>query len=77
MPKQTFEMAMEKLQRIVEELETGNLPLEDARKKFEEGIKLSNFCSQKLEETEKKITLLTESQAGWISDTSSEQNNES
>ena len=48
MPKQTFEMAMEKLQRIVDELETGNLPLEEARKKFEEGIKLTQFCSAKL-----------------------------
>jgi exodeoxyribonuclease VII small subunit len=77
MSKQTFEMAMEKLQRIVDELETGNLPLEEARKKFEEGIKLSNFCSQKLEETEKKITLLTESQTGWIADSAFEPNKES
>jgi exodeoxyribonuclease VII small subunit len=71
--KKTFEMAMERLQQIVEELEGGNLPLEEAQKKFEEGIKLSKFCSQKLEETEKKIAVLTDSQTGWSSEESTNQ----
>jgi exodeoxyribonuclease VII small subunit len=60
MPTQTFEQALEKLEQIVTELETGELSLESALKKFETGMRLSTFCSRKLDETEKKITLLLE-----------------
>ncbi|MBT8350483.1 MAG: exodeoxyribonuclease VII small subunit [Deltaproteobacteria bacterium] len=66
MPKTTFEQSMKKLEQIVQELESGDLPLEDAMKKFEEGIKLSSLCSEKLDETEKKITLLIEDQKGSV-----------
>lgn len=66
MPKTTFEQSMKKLEQIVQELESGDLPLEDAMKKFEEGIKLSSMCSEKLDETEKKITLLIEGQKGSV-----------
>jgi exodeoxyribonuclease VII small subunit len=45
------------------------LTLENALKKFEEGIKLSRYCSQKLEDTEKKITLLMEQANGSIEET--------
>lgn len=58
MAKMTFEESMKKLEKIVEDLESGDLTLDKALKKFEEGVKLSKFCSDKLEETEKKITLL-------------------
>ena len=64
MTKQTFEKAMKKLERIVQELESGDQPLEDAVKKFEEGVKLSKFCSEKLDETEKRITILLKDQTG-------------
>ena len=66
--KQTFEKAMEKLEKIVLELEIGELPLEKAIKKFEEGIQLSTFCSQKLDETEKKVTILLQDQEGNVSE---------
>ena len=66
MPKTTFEQSMKKLEQIVQELESGDLPLEDAMKKFEEGIKLSNQCSEKLDETEKKITILLQDQKGDV-----------
>ena len=66
MAKVTFEAAMKQLEQIVQELESGNLPLEDSIKKFEEGIKLSKFCSAKLDETEKKITLLLKDQDGNV-----------
>jgi len=69
-PKQTFEKAMKKLEDIVQELENRDLPLEKAMEKFEEGIQLSKFCSEKLDETEKKITLLTKDQDGNISESS-------
>jgi exodeoxyribonuclease VII small subunit len=58
MSKLTFEKAMEQLEKIVAAMETEALSLEQSVKKFEEGMKLSQYCSQKLEETEKKISLL-------------------
>ena len=54
----SFEKGMKKLEEIVHSLETEELTLENALKKFEEGIEISRFCSKKLEETEKKITIL-------------------
>lgn len=66
MAKQTFENAMKKLELIVQELESGDQPLEDAVKKFEEGVKLSKFCSEKLDETEKRITILLKDQTGGL-----------
>jgi len=58
MAKKTFETAMKQLEQIVQELETGDMPLEKAIKKFEEGIQISKYCSGKLDESEKRITLL-------------------
>jgi exodeoxyribonuclease VII small subunit len=58
MAKKTFEMAMKQLEQIVQDLETGDMPLEKAIKKFEEGIKISKYCSEKLDESERRITLL-------------------
>ena len=58
MAKKSFEMAMKQLEQIVQELEAGDMPLEKAIKKFEEGIKVSKYCSEKLDESEKRITLL-------------------
>ena len=66
MSKTTFEQSMKKLEQIVQELESGDLPLEEAMQKFEEGIKLSRLCSEKLDETEKKITLLLQDQKGNV-----------
>ena len=66
MSKITFEQSMKRLEQIVQELESGDLPLEEAMKKFEEGIKLSSLCSEKLDETEKKITLLLQDQKGNV-----------
>lgn len=64
MATQTFESALKRLEKIVEELESGDLPLEKSLKKFEEGIELSRFCSKKLEETEAKITQLVKDANG-------------
>ena len=70
MAKTTFEQSMKKLEQIVQELESGDLPLEEAMQKFEEGIKLSNLCSEKLDETEKRVTLLLQDQKGNVSEKS-------
>ena len=64
--KQTFEKAMEKLEKIVEELESGDPPLDIALKKFEEGMKLSRFCSEKLDEMEQRISVLIKTEADEI-----------
>ena len=59
-----FEKALERLEKIVEELEAGEIPLEDALKKYEEGVKLSRVLSEKLGQAEKKIQILTKSLDG-------------
>ncbi len=60
----TFEESINELEQIVEDLETGDLPLEKALKKFEEGVKISKICSKKLDETEKKVSVLLKDQEG-------------
>ena len=64
--KKTFEDSMSQLEKIVEDLEDGDLPLETAIKKFEEGVRLSNFCFQKLAETEQKVSVLLKDQDGSL-----------
>jgi exodeoxyribonuclease VII small subunit len=59
---------MKLLERIVQELEDGDLPLEKAIKKFEEGIKLTKLCSEKLDETEKKISILLKNSEGQMTE---------
>ena len=66
MAKLTFENSMKRWEGIVEALERGDLALDDALKKFQEGIKLSTFCSNKLDETERKVALLLKDEEGNI-----------
>ena len=61
MAEQNFEKALNKLEKIVEELENGDLPLDEALKKYEEGVKLAGFCSKKLEAAQKKVEILIKS----------------
>ena len=53
-----FEKAFQQLEEIVKRLESEELPLDDSLRLFEEGIRLSRFCHQRLEEVEKKIELI-------------------
>lgn len=53
-----FEIAIKNLEQIVQELEKGDLNLDESVKKFEEGMALSKKCTKILEEAEKKITIL-------------------
>ena len=64
-----FEDAMQRLEAIVQTLEQGEVPLEDSLKAFEEGMKLAKFCSEKLEEAEKKVSLLVRESDGKYSRT--------
>jgi exodeoxyribonuclease VII small subunit len=66
MAKQTFESAMKRLESIVRELESGDLGLDEALKKFQDGVKLSKFCSNKLDETEKKVLILLKDEEGSV-----------
>jgi exodeoxyribonuclease VII small subunit len=68
MAKKTFEQALKQLEQIVQDLESGDMALEKAIKKFEEGIQLSKFCSRKLDETEKKITTLMQDSDGQLTE---------
>ncbi len=68
MVEQTFEKALNKLEQIVQDLEKGELSLEKSLARFEEGVTLSKFCSTKLDETEKKVMLLMETEEGHITD---------
>ncbi|WP_408954643.1 exodeoxyribonuclease VII small subunit [Natroniella sp. ANB-PHB2] len=61
----SFEEALEQLESIVKELERGELPLAESLDKFENGIKLTKFCSQKLEKAEGKVEVIKE-EAGEI-----------
>ncbi len=56
--KQSFEDDLKRLQKIVEELASGKLSLQDSLKKYEEGIKLAQGCSQVLNESQRKVELL-------------------
>ena len=53
-----FEECLQRLEKIVDELEKGNVPLEQAIKLFEEGVKLSNSCRQELVAAEGKVEIL-------------------
>jgi exodeoxyribonuclease VII small subunit len=53
-----FEDCLQRLEKIVNELETGNVPLEQALKLFEEGMQLSSSCRKELEEAEGKVEIL-------------------
>jgi exodeoxyribonuclease VII small subunit len=67
MAEKKFEEAMERLEQVVEDLESGKLSLEDSLKIFEEGMNLVNFCSKKLEEAEQKVTILIKEGEGKYS----------
>ncbi len=56
--KTTFEDALAKLEEIAVELEDGDLSLDAALKKFDEGVKMAAFCNEKLEEAQQKVDLL-------------------
>lgn len=67
MAKPTFEKDLEKLEAIVESLEEGGLSLDDALKKFEEGMKLAQSCEKALSAAEKRIEILVKNADGSVS----------
>ncbi|MCX7825262.1 MAG: exodeoxyribonuclease VII small subunit [Verrucomicrobiae bacterium] len=59
-----FEQALDRLEKIVAEMEAAELPLDDVLKRYEEGTRLVRFCTQRLEEAEKKIEILAKAKGG-------------
>jgi len=59
-----FESAMDRLEAIVEQMETGKLPLEDLIVRYEEGMNLVKICQERLASAEQKIEIIARSSAG-------------
>jgi exodeoxyribonuclease VII small subunit len=59
-----FEDCLSRLEQIVAALETGNLPLEESLKVFEEGVQLSRHCAKYLDEAERRIEMLAKDEGG-------------
>jgi len=68
MAEKKFEAALQRLQEIVEELEKGDLPLDQSLKLFEEGIKLSRICTKRLEDAERRVDILIKDKEGNVTE---------
>ena len=66
MAEMKFEEALKKLEKIVDDLERGDLSLDEALEKYEEGIRLSKLCAKKLEVARKKVEILLKSEDGSV-----------
>lgn len=60
----TFEASLEALERIVQQLEGGDLPLEESLELFEQGIRLSRECQERLSQAERRIEILLRDNQG-------------
>lgn len=61
-----FEEALKRLEEIVRHLEAGDLPLEDSLKAFEEGIRWSRQCEQRLTEAKDRVEILVKQASGEV-----------
>ncbi len=64
--KKSFEEAMNELESVVEQLERGELSLDESIEVFQKGVELSRYCGRRLDEIEKKITVLIEDEKGEV-----------
>ncbi len=60
----SIEQAMERLDKLVEEMESGELPLEKLITRYEEGVKLVRLCQEKLDAAEQRIKIITRDASG-------------
>jgi len=70
----SFEEALKGLEAIVARLEAGDAPLEETIRLFEEGMKLSAICQQRLDEADRRIELLLRKPGGVVRETEDERN---
>ena len=61
-----FESALEELEGVIEQLESGDLSLEDSLAAFEKGVGLVKYCNQKLSEVEQRVELLIKDKEGRL-----------
>ena len=61
-----FESALKKLETIVENLENGELSLESALKQYEEGVRMADICSKRLNDAEKRVEVLIKTSSGKL-----------
>jgi exodeoxyribonuclease VII small subunit len=66
MAPKNFEEALKRLEEIVRDLEQGNLPLEEALNLFEEGMRMSRMCTEKLTAAKEKLQKLVRSEDGSV-----------
>jgi len=64
MKNQTFEASLSNLEKIVRRLEEGDLPLEESLKLFEDGVRLSRECQERLNQAERRIEVLLKDEDG-------------
>lgn len=62
----TFESALARLEQVVRDLESGELPLEKAIENFQEGMKLAKICRDKLDQAEQKIEMLVKENGEFL-----------
>jgi exodeoxyribonuclease VII small subunit len=60
----SIEQAMERLEALVREMETGRMPLEELIRSYEEGVKLATLCQEKLDAAAKKIQTISKNTSG-------------
>jgi exodeoxyribonuclease VII small subunit len=68
--KKNFEEAISELEEVVSKLEKGELALDDSIDVFQKGIELSKYCNKRLDEVEKKISILIEEENGELKEKS-------
>ncbi len=66
--KVNFEESMKKLEKIVDDLETGEHSLQESLERFEEGLKLGKSCKEMLERAEARVKILVEEEGGGLSE---------
>ena len=64
--QKSFESSLKELEQIVEQLEAGDLPLEQSLELFEQGVRLSRECQRRLDEAEQKVEILLKGDDGSI-----------
>ena len=66
MAEMKFEEALKKLEKIVDDLEAGDIALDEALKRYEEGVQLARLCEKRLEQARKKIEVLSKGEDGSV-----------
>ncbi|HXG66273.1 MAG TPA: exodeoxyribonuclease VII small subunit [Blastocatellia bacterium] len=64
--EKSFEESLKELERIVERLEEGDLPLEESLALFEQGVRLSRLCQKRLDDAEQRVELLLRGENGEL-----------